>query len=46
LVFARLKTKTRKLMQLAGLEDRIGAANFFLRVEDAAEDHIARMAVS
>jgi SulP family sulfate permease len=46
LVFARLKTKTRKLMQLAGLEDRIGAANFFLRVEDAAEDHLARMAVS
>ena len=46
LVFARLKTKTRKLMQLAGLEDRIGADNFYLRVEDAAEDHIARMAVS
>jgi sulfate permease, SulP family len=46
LVFARLKTKTRKLMQLTGLEDRIGAANFFLRVEDAADDHIARTTVS
>jgi SulP family sulfate permease len=46
LVFARLKTKTRKLMQRTGLEDRIGGGNFFFRVDDAVQDHIARSALS
>jgi SulP family sulfate permease len=35
LTFARVKTRTRRLMQASGLEDRIGSASFYLRVEDA-----------
>ncbi len=35
ITFARLKTRTRRLMHASGLEDRIGSASFYLRVEDA-----------
>ena len=39
ITFARLKTRTRKLMQASGFEDRIGDASFYLRVEDAVQDY-------
>ena len=35
ITFARFKTRTRRLMHASGLEDRIGSASFYLRVEDA-----------
>jgi SulP family sulfate permease len=42
LVFARVKTRTRELMRRTGLEARLGEDHFFLRVEDAAEQHASR----
>jgi hypothetical protein len=36
-VTARVKTRTRKLMKAAGLEDRGGGLGFYLRVEDAVQ---------
>ena len=42
LVFARVKTRTRKLMRRTGLEERLGEDSFSLRVEDAVNAYAAR----
>jgi len=44
LTFARVRTTLRALMRRTGLEDRLGAHSFSLRVEDAAAAYEARRA--
>jgi sulfate permease, SulP family len=46
LAFARVRTPVVELMRTTGLEQRIGAANFHLRVEDAVGAFQARTAGS
>jgi SulP family sulfate permease len=42
LAFARLKSKPRRLLRAAGLDERVGSENFWLRVDDAVAAFRAR----
>ena len=37
--FARVKTKTRRLLKVSGVEDRVGPAHFHLHVESAVQSY-------